>query len=76
MVIYTCILRRGANKYECYEGFREFNEVELEDYKNISVPASSLKLEPLRKFEELHYVRLFFPPKYQNFITCLQLFAE
>jgi hypothetical protein len=74
MVIYTCILRRGADKYECYEGFLDFNKVDLEDYKNISVPSSSLKIDLLKKFEELHYVRLSFPPKYRNFISCLQLF--
>ncbi len=66
MVIYTCILRKGSNYYECYEGFREFPDLILEDYRNISVPPSERKFYFFKKLEEINLVKLFFPPKYQQ----------
>jgi hypothetical protein len=66
MVIYTCILRKGSSKYECYEGFREFPNLLLEDYRNISIPPSERKFRIFRKFEETQKVKLFFHPKFQR----------
>ena len=68
MVIYTCILKKGMDRYECYEGFREFPDVPLEDYRNISVPSSERKFYFFKKLEEINLVKLFFPPEFQKTI--------
>jgi hypothetical protein len=74
MVIYTCILRRGSKNYECYQGFREFPNLFLDDYKNISIPPSELKFHIFKKYEEISYIKLFLPQKYWNRITYPELY--
>jgi hypothetical protein len=65
MVIYTCILQKGKDYYECYEGFIEFDGEEFEDYRNISIPSSNCKFKLFRKIIERYQIMLFIPRNYK-----------
>jgi len=65
MVIYTSILQKGKDYYECYEGFIEFDGEEFEDYRNISIPSSNCKFKLFRKIIERYQIMLFIPRNYK-----------
>jgi hypothetical protein len=63
MVIYTCILQKGKEYYECYEGFIHFDGEEFEDYRNISIPSSSCEFNLFKKILERTQIIPFIPKK-------------
>jgi hypothetical protein len=66
MVIYTCIRKINKDYYECYKGTFEFPETNLEDYRMISIPSSTLTFELFQNFEEQMLLLLNIHPKYRK----------
>ena len=52
--------------YECYKGTFDFPETNLEDYRMISIPSSTLKFELFQNFEEQMLLLLNIHPKYRK----------
>ena len=66
MVIYTCILRKTNNYYECMKGNFDYTDLDLFDYKNISIPSSTLQFLILQQIQEFNYVKFSLPLQYQK----------
>jgi len=66
MVIYTCILRRTSNYYECKKGNFEYIDIDLLDYRNISIPSSSLQFPFFQQIEEFTFIKHSLPIQYQK----------
>jgi hypothetical protein len=66
MVIYTCILRKNTNYYECMKGNFDYIDFDLLDYKNISVPSSTLQFPIFQQIQEFNYVKFSLPLQYQK----------
>ena len=66
MVIYTCIFRKTNNYYECKKGNFDSIHPDLIDYKNISIPSSTLQFLIFQQIEEFNKVKLSLPSQYQK----------
>lgn len=66
MTIYTCVRRKNENFYTCKKGFFDTSEIELNDYKILSIPSSTLTFDVLRNILELEYLKCFFPKIYHK----------
>ena len=66
MVIYTCILRKSTNYYECMKGNFEYSDLDLLDYKNVSIPSSILSIPIFQQIQEFTYIKFSLPSDYQK----------
>jgi hypothetical protein len=66
MVIYTCILRKTNNYYQCKKGNFDYTYLDLLDYKNISIPSSILKFPFFQQIEEFNLIKFSLPLQYQK----------
>ena len=66
MVIYTCILRRTTNQYECKKGNFDSTNENFLDYRNISIPSSMLQFEIFQQIEEFTRIKHSLPSNYQK----------
>ncbi len=66
MVIYTCILRKNTNSYECIKGHFDYSYLDLFDYKNVSIPSSTLSIPIFQQIEEFTYIKFSLPSEYQK----------
>lgn len=66
MTVYTCIRRKDTNFYECMEGFYEYFENDIVDYKIVSLPPSHLNFQIFREYFDYIHLKYSFPKEYRN----------
>jgi hypothetical protein len=66
MTIYTCIRKKNISFYECRQGFHEYPESDILDYKIISLPSSHLTFQFCKELFDYTRIQKSLPKEYRN----------
>jgi hypothetical protein len=66
MTLYTCIRKKDKNFYECIQGFHDYPESDILDYKIISLPSSNLTFQICKEYYDYTRIKYSLPKDYRN----------